>query len=138
MSIFDTGSNSSGFGKGKDICTEEGNGKKKEVVGDGKEEELEVENIKEGGKRGEGGGHQQEVVALAAALGHQPGGGVGHKGKRAGAHHQGGGLHQASILDWSKGLGQAAQGAVQPSRVLARLTWLRLQVKTRKLLRQSV
>ena len=46
MSIFDTGSNSRGFGKGKDICKEEGNGKKKEVVGDGKEE-LEVEDIKE-------------------------------------------------------------------------------------------
>ena len=37
MSIFDTGSN----GRGKDICKEEGNGKKKEVVGDGKEKELE-------------------------------------------------------------------------------------------------
>ena len=41
MSIFDTGSNGRGFGKGKDICKEEGNGKKKEVVGDGKEKELE-------------------------------------------------------------------------------------------------
>ena len=46
MSIFDTGSNSRGFGKGKDICKEDGNGKKKEVVGDGKEE-FELEDIKE-------------------------------------------------------------------------------------------
>ena len=46
MSIFDTGSNGRGFGKGKDICKEDGNGKKKEVVGDGKEE-FELEDIKE-------------------------------------------------------------------------------------------
>ena len=53
-------------------------------------------------------------------------------GKKAGAHHLGGGRHQVSILDWSKGLGKAAQGAVQPIRVLARLIWLRLYVKARK------
>ena len=48
MSIFDTGSNGRGFGKGKDICKEEGNGKKNEVVGDSKEREgVGGEDIKE-------------------------------------------------------------------------------------------
>ena len=45
MSNFDTGSNSKGFGKGEDVCKEEGDGKMEEVDGDGKEEKL--EGIKE-------------------------------------------------------------------------------------------
>ena len=47
MSIFDTGSNSRGFGLGEDVCKEEGDGKKEELVGNCKEEELEVEGIKQ-------------------------------------------------------------------------------------------
>ena len=47
MSIFDTGSNSRGFGLGEDVCKEEGDDKKEELVGNCKEEELEVEGIKQ-------------------------------------------------------------------------------------------